>query len=451
MSFTPEQRKRALEVLEECGGRVTPAIRKLGYPPRQTMHAWIRESDAAHAGTAGRPFVHYDPETRAEAVRPVQGGTDGKDVARALGVLNAATVYNRAGPAEGEGPSMPAKPAVPEGGERAWSGFEGTPEERMRQPGPEDDILRGVVEALKAASLDALTNREKAPAIEHLRQTTGHALKDLTASSRISKGPYEHQRAALARPDKHAELRSRTADAFEGASRSRGYRHVTHGPGGPEGPIVVSEKVVRRIMREEGMEVTRKGAGKPYGSYKGEITDAPENLAKRDFAAGLPNSLWLTDITEFAIPAGKAYLSPVLDCFDGALPAWSISPAPDEGPSDSMLEKACAGLAPDEHPVIHSDRGCHHGWPGWVAICERNGLIRSMSAKGCSPDNSAMEGFFGRLKNELFYGRGWSGVGLSEFIEMLDAYLRYYDEARPKEQLGWMSPMQYRRSLGLAA
>ena len=71
--------------------------------------------------------------------------------------------------------------------------------------------------------------------------------------------------------------------------------------------------------------------------------------------------------------------------------------------------------------------------------------------QGKPPDNSAMEGFFGRLKNELFYGRGWSGVGLSEFIEMLDAYLRYYDEARPKERLGWMNPMRYRKSLGLAA
>jgi putative transposase len=141
----------------------------------------------------------------------------------------------------------------------------------------------------------------------------------------------------------------------------------------------------------------------------------------------------------------------VLVCFGGALPAWSISPAPDEELSDSMLEEACAGLAPDEHPVIHSDRGCHYGWPGWIAICERSCLIRSMSAKGCSPDNSAMEGFFGRLKNEFFYGREWSGVGLSEFMELLDACLRYHNKTRPKERLGWTSPMQYRRSLGLAA
>ena len=41
--------------------------------------------------------------------------------------------------------------------------------------------------------------------------------------------------------------------------------------------------------------------------------------------------------------------------------------------------------------------------------------------------------------------------GNPKSCRMLDAYLRYYNEERPKEKLGWMSPMQYRRSLGLAA
>lgn len=146
MSFTPEQKKRALEVLEECDGKVTLAIRKLGYPCRQTMYAWIQESAAAHVRTAGRPFSHYDSETKAEAVRLVQVGMDGKDVAKALGVLNAATMYNWARSAEREEPSMPAKSTVPEGSEHAWSGFERTPEERIRQLELENDILRGVVE-----------------------------------------------------------------------------------------------------------------------------------------------------------------------------------------------------------------------------------------------------------------------------------------------------------------
>ena len=73
-----------------------------------------------------------------------------------------------------------------------------------------------------------------------------------------------------------------------------------------------------------------------------------------------------------------------------------------------------------------------------------------MSKKGCSPDNAAAEGFFSRLKNELFYGRDWRGVGYEEFRERLAAYLTHYNETRIKKSLDWMSPAQYRKHLGLA-
>ena len=45
------------------------------------------------------------------------------------------------------------------------------------------------------------------------------------------------------------------------------------------------------------------------------------------------------------------------------------------------------------------------------------GLTRLMSKKGCSPDNAACEGFFGRLKNEMFYGRSWIDVSINSFID----------------------------------
>ena len=54
-----------------------------------------------------------------------------------------------------------------------------------------------------------------------------------------------------------------------------------------------------------------------YSSYKGELTKAPDNLVNRVFHAEEPNRLWVTDLTEFSIPAGKVYLSPVIDCYDG--------------------------------------------------------------------------------------------------------------------------------------
>ena len=162
------------------------------------------------------------------------------------------------------------------------------------------------------------------------------------------------------------------------------------------------------------------------------------------------NEKWLTDITEFAIPAGKVYLSPIVDCFDGLLVNWNISTSPDALLVNSMLGDAAKLLSVGEKPIIHSDRGVHYRWPGWIDRMEKNGFIRSMSKKGCSPDNAACEGFFGRLKNEMFYGRSWIGVTMDDFINELNSYIDWYNTKRIKKSLGYMSPVEYRHSLGLA-
>ena len=52
-----------------------------------------------------------------------------------------------------------------------------------------------------------------------------------------------------------------------------------------------------------------------------------------------------------------------------------------------------------------------------------------MSKKGCSPDNSACEGFFGRLKVELFYGRSWSGWSVDDFMDAVDRYIHWCNGA----------------------
>jgi transposase InsO family protein len=78
-------------------------------------------------------------------------------------------------------------------------------------------------------------------------------------------------------------------------------------------------------------------------------------------------------------------------------------------------------------------------------------LIRSMSRKGCSPDNAACEGFFGRLKTELFYPRNWQDITIDQFIQIVDSYIRWYNEKRIKISLGSLSPLEYRDSLGITA
>ena len=99
---------------------------------------------------------------------------------------------------------------------------------------------------------------------------------------------------------------------------------------------------------------------------------------------------------------------------------------------------------------FNSDRGCHYRWPGWIRIRKEHGLTRSTGAKGCSPDNAAAEGFFGRLKQEFFHKRSFAGVSMDGFIGMLDEYMVWYRDRRIKTEFG-MSIMDRRRRLGLVA
>lgn len=128
--------------------------------------------------------------------------------------------------------------------------------------------------------------------------------------------------------------------------------------------------------------------------------------------------------------------------------SWSVGRSPSAELANSSLRGAVAGRRPGARTVVHSDRGCHYRWPEWVGICGAEGLVRSMSAKGCSPDNAACEGFFGRLKNEFFHYGEWRGVAADEFMAGLEAYLVYHRDERIRESLGWLSPMEYRGKLG---
>lgn len=203
-------------------------------------------------------------------------------------------------------------------------------------------------------------------------------------------------------------------------------------------------------MKEENLVVPY-NKRRRYSSYKGEISPEVANIINRDFHADKPNKKWLTDLTEFHILAGKIYLSPIIDCFDGLPVSWSIGTSPSSELVNTMLDKAIVTLKEYEKPTIHSDRGCHYRWPGWINRMEKASLARSMSKKGCSPDNAACEGFFGRLKNEMFYGYSWLDVTIEEFIGILNEYIKWYAEKRIKQSLGGMSPLDYRKSLGYAA
>lgn len=213
--------------------------------------------------------------------------------------------------------------------------------------------------------------------------------------------------------------------------------------------ITLSEKVIRHMMKEEGVAALVPKRAK-YSSYLGEITPEVDNIISRDFHATQPYERLLTDITEFTLPDGKLYLSAMIDCFDGMVIGWTSGPRPNADLVNTMLDGVIAALPDGCYPTVHSDRGCHYRWPGWIQRMKEAGLTRSMSKKGCSPDNAACEGFFGRLKNEMFYGRSWIGVSPDDFAQELDDYINWYNCKRIKLSLGGLSPIEYRQHLRCA-
>jgi transposase InsO family protein len=159
-------------------------------------------------------------------------------------------------------------------------------------------------------------------------------------------------------PEKYAEIRGMITEIFKANRRCYGYRRI-HVALQQRAGLLVSEKVIRRIMAEERLSISSRKRGR-YTSYKGEITPAVDNIINRDFNANAPNEKCLTDIREFQIPAGKAYLSPIIDCFDGMAVSWTIGTSPNADLVNTMLDTAIAGLSEGERPVVHSDRGSHY-------------------------------------------------------------------------------------------
>lgn len=460
--YSEEQKQAAVQYYLEHGRNLQRSIRALGYPHKATFRQWLDEAlpdqKGLHSKRRLEPKVELTVEQKEAAIVDL-GSRDGpaREVAEKYGVSRGALYRWKNDLLGKERPvtrQKRGKPKDSDDKDALLAKLESlkeqvkTLEKEVYRLRLQKDVLEVTAELLKkgqGADPKKLTNREKARAIGALR--TKYPLNELLECLSMPKSSYFYHHAALSIPDKYSELRERVRVAFNEANGRYGYRRI-HVVLTREGGRV-SEKVVRRLMREENLVVVGRKKRK-YNAYKGEISPPVPNVIERDFHAEAPNTKWLTDLTEFQLPAGKVYLSPIIDCFDGMVVAWSIGTSPDAKMVNSMLDNAISTLSEGERPVVHSDRGSHYRWPGWIARMEVAGLTRSMSKKGCSPDNAACEGFFGRVKNEMFYGRSWVGVSVREFIRTLDRYLHWHNEGRIKMSLGGRSPMEYRRALGYA-
>ena len=207
--------------------------------------------------------------------------------------------------------------------------------------------------------------------------------------------------------------------------------------------IDVNDKRVLRICQKLGIKSTIKYANEGCTQQADNPQFITENILNREFHADAPNQKWLTDVTEFKYYEGntkqKLYLSAILDLYDRRIVAYAIGDSNNNHLVFSNFDEAVR-KNPDAHPLFHSDRGFQYTNRTFHAKLKAAGMVQSMSRVAKCIDNGPMEGFWGILKRERYYGRKF--MDKESLIVMINDYIEYYNSKRLQRNLGILTPLE---------
>lgn len=225
-------------------------------------------------------------------------------------------------------------------------------------------------------------------------------------------------------------------------SPDKGYRRINDDLRHNE-HIHVNDKRVLRICRAKGIKSTIKYNSHSCTRRAKNPQYVAENLLNRNFHADKPNEKWLTDVTEFkwyeGIEVHKVYLSAILDLYDRRIVAYVIGDRNDNPLVFKTFDQAVKAN-PNAHPLFHSDRGFQYTSRAFHHRLKKAGMQQSMSRVAKCIDNGPMEGFWGILKRERYYGNRFTSK--KELVDMIENYIAYYNNDRVQRNLGVLTPME---------
>ena len=126
--------------------------------------------------------------------------------------------------------------------------------------------------------------------------------------------------------------------------------------------------------------------------------------------------------------------------------AYALAQSPNMEQIKRMISKAFDKFPTVKGLIMHSDQGWQYQHKYFRDILKKYGVIQSMSRKGNCYDNCIMESFFGRLKNEMYYGYEAEYKSFDEFKYAVEKYINYYNNERIQAKTKWMSPVKYRET-----
>lgn len=218
---------------------------------------------------------------------------------------------------------------------------------------------------------------------------------------------------------------------------------------------LINKKRVERIMKE--LDIKARPQSKRYNSYKGEAGKVCSNKLlvkqeikhkihiKRDFTTVRPYEKLGTDVTVFITDYGKLCLSSIIDFHTREILSYCISENPNYAQVRTMLNNLFRKHRDKlSGAILHSDQGYQYQMKVYQQTLIEHDIVQSMSRKGNCLDNSPTENFFGRLKEEMYYGRENTFQSLEHLRKELVKYIKYYNEKRIVNKLS-ISPVMYRQ------
>ena len=157
-------------------------------------------------------------------------------------------------------------------------------------------------------------------------------------------------------------------------------------------------------------------------------------------------------MTEFKYYIGtekhKVYLSAILDLYDRRIVSYVIRDNNNNSLVFDTFDKAITKNC-DAHPLCHSDRGFQYTNRIFHNKLESAGMTQSMSRVAKCIDNGPMEGFWGILKRERYYGNKFTDR--ESLVSMIENYIDYYNNKRLQRNLVVLTPMEKHNEYLLAA
>ena len=199
--------------------------------------------------------------------------------------------------------------------------------------------------------------------------------------------------------------------------------------------LVVNRKLIRRIMREQGLS----GLPQQKKGRRNLVNVAThEDRVQRNFTASSPNSLWLSDIAEHKAREGTLYCCVVLDMYSRRVVGWAIDRRNEATLVNDALTMAANSRDTTLETILHADHGSQFTSWSFSQNLRHHQLLGSMGTVGDCYDNSPMESFWGSMQIELLNRQKWTTY-VELATAMADYIVNFYNPARRHSSLDYLT------------